>query len=56
MTQAFVDPHSVPLEKADVSDPELFETDRLWGTSIGRARRIPDEKTSGSFSTETTSE
>jgi cytochrome P450 len=29
--QAGVDPYSIPLEKIDVSDPELFETDTLWG-------------------------
>jgi len=31
MTQAFTDPYSVPLDEIDVSDPELFETDTLWG-------------------------
>jgi cytochrome P450 len=31
MTQASADPYSVPLETIDVSDPELFETDTLWG-------------------------
>ncbi len=31
MTQATTDPYSVPLDKIDVSDPELFETDTLWG-------------------------
>jgi cytochrome P450 len=30
-TQAGVDPHSIPLDQIDVSDPELFETDTLWG-------------------------
>jgi cytochrome P450 len=29
--QAGADPHSVPLERIDVSDAELFETDTLWG-------------------------
>ena len=29
--QAGVDPYSVPLEKIDVSDSELFETDTHWG-------------------------
>ena len=29
--QAGVDPYSFPLDKIDVSDPELFETDTLWG-------------------------
>ena len=29
--QAGVDPYSVPLDKIDVSDSELFETDTLWG-------------------------
>jgi cytochrome P450 len=29
--QAQVDPHSIPLDKIDVSDPELFETDMHWG-------------------------
>jgi cytochrome P450 len=29
--QAGTDPHSIPLEKIDVSDSELFETDTLWG-------------------------
>ncbi len=29
--QAGVDPHSIALEKIDVSDAELFETDTLWG-------------------------
>ncbi len=29
--QAGADPRSIPLEKIDVSDPELFETDTLWG-------------------------
>ena len=29
--QAGADPYSIPLEKIDVSDPELFETDTLWG-------------------------
>ena len=31
MNQANVDPYSVPLDKIDVSDAELFETDTLWG-------------------------
>jgi cytochrome P450 len=31
MRQAYADPYSVPLDKIDVSDPELFETDTLWG-------------------------
>ena len=29
--QANVDPYSVPLDKIDVSDAELFETDTHWG-------------------------
>ena len=29
--QAGVDPYSVPLDKIDVSDSELFETDTHWG-------------------------
>jgi len=29
--QAGVDPHSIPLDKIDVSDSELFETDTHWG-------------------------
>jgi cytochrome P450 len=29
--QAGVDPYSIPLEKIDVSDSELFETDTHWG-------------------------
>jgi cytochrome P450 len=29
--QAGADPYSRPLEKIDVSDSELFETDKLWG-------------------------
>jgi cytochrome P450 len=29
--QAGVDPHSIPLDKIDVADAELFETDTLWG-------------------------
>jgi cytochrome P450 len=29
--QAGADPYSIPLEDIDVSDPELFETDTLWG-------------------------
>ena len=29
--QAGVDPYSIPLEKIDVADPELFETNTLWG-------------------------
>jgi cytochrome P450 len=31
MNQANKDPYSVPLDKIDVSDAELFETDTLWG-------------------------
>lgn len=31
MKQCERDPRSVPLESIDVSDPELFETDKLWG-------------------------
>ncbi len=31
MSQSFVDPYSVPLDKIDVSDGELFQTDKLWG-------------------------
>jgi cytochrome P450 len=31
MSQSNTDPYSVPLEKIDVSDAELFETDTLWG-------------------------
>ncbi len=29
--QAQADPYSIPLEKIDVSDSELFATDTLWG-------------------------
>lgn len=29
--QAGADPHSIPLEKIDVSDSEIFETNTLWG-------------------------
>ena len=29
--QAGADPHSIPLDRIDVSDAELFETDTLWG-------------------------
>lgn len=29
--QAGADPYSIPLEKIDMSDPELFETDSHWG-------------------------
>jgi len=29
--QAGTDPYSIPLEKIDVSDSEIFETDTLWG-------------------------
>ena len=29
--QAGADPYSVPLDQIDPSDPELFETDTLWG-------------------------
>jgi cytochrome P450 len=29
--QATADPYSIPLDEIDVSDPELFETDTLWG-------------------------
>jgi len=29
--QAGADPYSIPLEDIDPSDPELFETDTLWG-------------------------
>jgi len=29
--QAGTDPYSIPLEKIDVSDSELFETNTLWG-------------------------
>ncbi len=29
--QANADPHSIPLDKIDVSDSELFETDTHWG-------------------------
>jgi len=31
LKQAGVDPYSIPLDKIDVSDAELFETDTLWG-------------------------
>ena len=31
MSQAAVDPYSVPLDEIDVSDAELFETDTHWG-------------------------
>ena len=29
--QAGVDPYTIPLDKIDVSDSELFETDTHWG-------------------------
>lgn len=29
--QATADPYSIPLDKIDPSDPELFETDTMWG-------------------------
>jgi len=29
--QAGADPYSIPIEKIDVADSELFETDTLWG-------------------------
>jgi cytochrome P450 len=29
--QAGADPYSIPLDKIDVSDAEIFETDTLWG-------------------------
>ncbi len=29
--QAGTDPYSVPLEKIDMSDSEIFETDEIWG-------------------------
>ena len=29
--QAGADPYSIPLDKIDVSDSELFESDTLWG-------------------------
>jgi len=29
--QASADPHSIPLDKIDVADSELFETNTLWG-------------------------
>jgi len=29
--QAGADPYSIPLDKIDVSDSEIFETDTLWG-------------------------
>ena len=29
--QAGADPHSIPLDRIDVSDSELFETDTHWG-------------------------
>jgi cytochrome P450 len=29
--QAGTDPYSIPLDQIDPSDPELFETDTLWG-------------------------
>jgi len=31
MAQAFADPYAMPLDKIDVSDGRLFETDTLWG-------------------------
>jgi cytochrome P450 len=31
VNQAGVDPYSIPLDKIDVSDSELFETDTHWG-------------------------
>jgi cytochrome P450 len=38
MRQCELDPRSVPLDKIDVSDPELFETDTHWGY-FARLRR-----------------
>jgi hypothetical protein len=29
--QAGADPYAIPLDKIDVSDAEIFETDTLWG-------------------------
>ncbi|HIK86075.1 MAG TPA: hypothetical protein EYG08_13280, partial [Myxococcales bacterium] len=29
--QAGADPYSIPIERIDVADSELFETDTLWG-------------------------
>ncbi|MDJ0851961.1 MAG: hypothetical protein QNK04_26620, partial [Myxococcota bacterium] len=29
--QAGADPYSIPLDKIDVSDSEIFETNTLWG-------------------------
>ena len=29
--QAGADPYSIPLEKIDPCDPELFESNTLWG-------------------------
>ena len=39
--QAGVDPSSIPLEKIDVSDGELFETDTLWGFFERLRREAP---------------
>jgi cytochrome P450 len=39
--QAGADPHSIPLEKIDVSDSELFETDTHWGYFERLRREAP---------------
>ncbi len=38
--QATCDPYSIPLEEIDVSDPDLFATDTLWGYF----KRLRDEQ------------
>ena len=40
--QAGADPYSIPLDKIDVSDSEIFESDTLWGVfRTPTQRRIP---------------
>jgi cytochrome P450 len=39
--QAGADPHAIPLEKIDVSDSELFETDTHWGYFERLRREAP---------------
>jgi cytochrome P450 len=39
--QAGRDPYTIPLDRIDVSDPELFETDTLWGYFERLRREAP---------------
>ena len=41
--QAGADPWSIPLEKIDVSDAELFETDTLW-RYLERLRNVENSR------------